>query len=39
MVEKQTWREVKVLRTDNSLEFCNDKCNRFCEDYGIVHET
>ena len=36
----ETNREVKVLKIDNGLEFCNDKFNKFCEDYGIVrHRT
>ena len=31
MVEKQTSKQVKCLRTDNGLEFCNEKFNNFCK--------
>ena len=27
MIEKQTGRHVKCLRTDNGLEFCSDEFN------------
>lgn len=36
MVEKQTNRKVKKLRTDNGLEFCNDKFNQYCRKEGIL---
>src|SRR3954469_9806611 len=40
MVEKQTDRKVKRLRTDNGLEFCNHAFNDFCSTEGIVrHRT
>jgi len=36
MVEKQTERKVKVLRTDNGMEFCSHEFNLFCRKEGIV---
>ena len=31
MIKKQTWRQVKCLRTDNGLEFCSDEFNTLCK--------
>ena len=40
MVEKQTGKQLKRLRTDNGLEFCNSAFNEFCKNEGIVrHRT
>src|SRR3954471_14128148 len=40
MVEKQTDRKVKRLRTNIGLEFCNHAFNDFCSTEGIVrHRT
>ena len=40
MVENQSDRKVKKLRTDNGLEFCNHYFDKFCRDEGIVrHKT
>jgi len=40
MVEVQSERKVKRLRTDNGLEFCNHKFNDFCKQEGMVrHRT
>ncbi|KAG9441834.1 hypothetical protein H6P81_017688 [Aristolochia fimbriata] len=40
MIEKQTGKQIKRLRTDNGLEFCSGKFNKFCENEGIVrHRT
>ena len=40
LLEKQTGKQVKRLRTDNGLEFCNLEFNQFCKDEGIVrHRT
>ena len=40
MIENQTDRKIKALRTNNGLEFCNREFNQFCKDYGIVkHRT
>ena len=36
LVEKQTRRKVKRLRTDNRLEFCAEIFNNFCKDEGIA---
>ncbi|KAG8475586.1 hypothetical protein CXB51_032459 [Gossypium anomalum] len=36
MIEKQTGKQIKYLRTDNSLEFCSDEFNRLCKSEGIV---
>ncbi|KAI3727128.1 hypothetical protein L1987_66937 [Smallanthus sonchifolius] len=35
MVEKQTERKVKKLRSDSGLEFCNAEFNKFCKEQGI----
>ena len=40
MVETQTERKVKKLRTDNGLEFCNRLFDGLCKEEGIVrHRT
>jgi transposase InsO family protein len=40
MVEKQTERKVKVLRTDNGLNFFSNEFKIFCRKEGIVrHHT
>jgi hypothetical protein len=36
MVERQTENNVKVLRTDNDMEFCSDDFKSFCRPKGIV---
>jgi hypothetical protein len=40
MIEKQTEKKVKLLRTDNDMEFCSNEFNDYCSDEGIVrHHT
>lgn len=40
MIERQTERKVKLLRTDNGGEFCSRKFNDYCRSEGIVrHHT
>ncbi|KAL1189499.1 Retrovirus-related Pol polyprotein from transposon TNT 1-94 [Cardamine amara subsp. amara] len=40
MVENQTERKIKILRTDNGLEFCNQHFNNYCKERGIIrHQT
>jgi 5'-3' exoribonuclease 2 len=40
MIERQTDRKVKVLRTDNGGEFCGAAFNDYCRQEGIVrHHT
>ena len=40
LVENQTGRKVKRLRTDNDLEFCNEAFNSFCVASSIArHKT
>jgi len=40
LVENQTDKRVKCLRTDNGLEFCNIKFDSYCKKYGIErHRT
>ena len=36
LVETQTGKVVKKLRTDNGLEFCSGEFNQFCKSNGIV---
>lgn len=40
LIEKQTGKKIKRLRTDNGLEFCSGEFNEFCKNEGIVrHRT
>ncbi|KAL0458605.1 UNVERIFIED_CONTAM: Retrovirus-related Pol polyprotein from transposon TNT 1-94 [Sesamum latifolium] len=40
LVENQTGKRVKALRTDNGLEFCNKQFSDLCDDFGIKrHNT
>ena len=40
LVEKQTGKHIKRLRTDNGLEFCGSEFNEFCKNEGIArHHT
>nr|CAE03833.3 OSJNBb0013J13.10 [Oryza sativa Japonica Group] len=40
MIERQTEKEVKVLRTDNGGKFCSDAFDDYCRKEGIVrHHT
>ena len=40
LVENQSGRKLKALRTDNGLEFCNREFEAFCQKYGILrHKT
>ena len=40
LVENQSEKRLKTLRTDNGLEFCNRQFNEFCEAKGIQrHRT
>ncbi|XP_019459949.1 PREDICTED: uncharacterized protein LOC109359708 [Lupinus angustifolius] len=36
LVETQTWKKTKKLRTDNGLEFCNGDFNELCTNNGIA---
>lgn len=38
LVENQTDRKIKRLRTDNGLEFCNTEFDSFCEQHGIARK-
>ena len=40
LVENQTGKKIKRLRTDNGLEFCSSEFDQFCKDEGIArHHT
>ena len=40
LVENQTGRHVKLLRTNNGLEYLSEEFNEFCKDNGIRrHKT
>ena len=40
LVENQTGRKIKKLRTDNGLEFCETDFNEFCAEQGVArHKT
>lgn len=36
MIEKQTRKKIKRLRTNNDMEFCSGEFNKFSKDEGIV---
>lgn len=36
MIEKQTTKEIKYLRTNNSVEFCGEDFNIFCREKSIT---
>lgn len=38
LVETQTERKLKTWRTDNGLEFCNQKIQAICQQHGILHQ-
>ncbi|GJT13376.1 retrovirus-related pol polyprotein from transposon TNT 1-94 [Tanacetum coccineum] len=39
LVENQTGRKLKKLRTDNGLEFCNQEFNNLCKESGIARHV
>ena len=40
LIENQTGKRIKRLRTDNGLEFCSEEFAEFCRKHGIVrHRT
>ncbi|MCQ7691360.1 DDE-type integrase/transposase/recombinase, partial [Salmonella enterica] len=40
LIEKQTGKQIKRLRTDNGMEFCEGDFDEFCKNEGIVrHRT
>ncbi|GJX70600.1 retrovirus-related pol polyprotein from transposon TNT 1-94 [Tanacetum coccineum] len=40
LIESQTGKKIKKLRTDNGLEFCGESFNALCRKYGIArHHT
>jgi transposase InsO family protein len=38
LVENQTGKKIKRLRTDNGLEFCSSEFDEFCKDAGIARQ-
>lgn len=38
LVENQTGRKLKVLRTDNGTEFCSKEFEKYLQDAGIIHQ-
>lgn len=38
-VENQTGKRIKILRSDNGLEYCNSQLKKICFDNGIIHQT
>jgi len=39
LVEKQSGKVVKVLRTDGGGEFVSGEMESFCKEQGIIHEV
>ena len=40
LVENQTGKKVKRLRTDNGMKFCSEEFNKFCKNEGVArHRT
>ena len=39
LVENQHSRKIKILRTDNGTEYCNNKFKSFLTNCGIIHQT
>ncbi|KAI9908447.1 hypothetical protein PsorP6_016504 [Peronosclerospora sorghi] len=39
MMEGQTGKRLKCVRTNNGIEFCNNKFDGFCLQHGILHQT
>jgi transposase InsO family protein len=38
LVENQTEKTIKVLRTDNGREFCRNELEEFCKKCGIARQ-
>jgi len=38
LVEKQSGKSLKILRTDGGGEFTSGEFENFCRDNGIIHE-
>jgi transposase InsO family protein len=39
LVENQTGKKLKCLRTDNGLEYLNKEMDEFLKENGVVHQT
>lgn len=39
LVETQTNKKIKIIRSDNGREFCNAEFNNYLKKMGIVHQT
>jgi transposase InsO family protein len=38
MVEKQTGKSIKILRSDQGEEYKSRDFNKYCKDHGIVQQ-
>ena len=38
MVENQTGKQIKKLRSDNGTKYTSKEFNKFCEDCGLQHQ-
>lgn len=39
LVENQTGKKIKMIRTDNGTEYVGQNFDSFCKQWGIVHQT
>ena len=39
LVENQTGKKIKRLRTDNGLEYCSNEFDKFCKSKGIARHN
>ena len=39
MIELETGKKIKVLRSDGGGEYCSDEFERFLAEHGIKHQT
>ena len=38
MIERQIWKQIKILRSDQGGEYRKDELIRYCKDHGILQQ-